>query len=195
MIKSKEHLLEYLESDRKALGRNGSPHFFDIVFKFERALRYYEYYKNCYNGSLYMKIMRKYYYWRFNTLSILCGFTIYPNSFGKGLSIAHRGTIVVNQSAKIGENCRLHVGVNIGTIPGCSKVAPTIGDNVYIAPGVKIYGKISIANGIIIGANSVVNKSFEEEDICIAGVPAQKISNLGRDKIIARNQNLYPDYI
>lgn len=137
------------------------------------------------------KLIGKFYKIRYNILGILCGYSIPPNVFGKGLSIAHRGTIVVNSGAKVGENCRIHVCVNIGTALGCSEVAPSIGDNVYIAPGVKIYGRIHIANGIVIGANSVVTKSFVEKDICIAGVPAKKISDCGRDKIAQRNRDLY----
>jgi serine O-acetyltransferase len=68
--------------------------------------------------------------------------------------------------------------VNIGASGG-KKDAPIIGDNVYIAPGVKIYGGIEIAEGIAIGANSVVNKSFTEPNITIAGVPAKKIADGG----------------
>lgn len=126
---------------------------------------------------------------------MLCGFSIPINTFGKGLSIAHRGTIVVNGAARIGENCRIHVGVNIGTVPGCGRVAPQIGNNVYLAPGVKIYGKVTIADGIIVGANSVVTKSFEEKNICIAGVPACKISDMGTHEIVKKNKELYPDLI
>ena len=41
--------------------------------------------------------------------------------------------------------------------------------------GAVIIGKIKIADGIKIGANSVVTKSFLEPNITIAGVPAKKI--------------------
>ena len=41
-----------------------------------------------------------------------------------------------------------------------------------------MYGNISIANGTAIGANAVVNKSFSEENIAIAGVPAKKIADV-----------------
>jgi len=88
----------------------------------------------------------------------------------------------------IGDNCRLHVGVNIGTVPGCPHVAPKIGNDVYIAPGVKLYGNIEVGSGIIIGANSVVTKSFTEQNICIAGVPARKISDKGRFEVENENR-------
>ena len=53
--------------------------------------------------------------------------------------------------------------------------APKIGNNVEIGFGAVIIGKVIIADGIKIGANSVVTKSFLEPNITIAGVPAKKI--------------------
>lgn len=90
--------------------------------------------------------------------------------------MVHRGTVVINKNARIGANCRVHVCVNIGDWNGA---APSIGDNVYIGPGAKIFGGIEIASDIAIGANVVVNKSFMEKRISIAGVPAVKVSNRG----------------
>jgi serine O-acetyltransferase len=58
-----------------------------------------------------------------------------------------------------------------------SENVPIIGNNVSIAAGAKIFGKIVIADGIYIGANAVVNKSFTESGIAIAGVPARKIKD------------------
>lgn len=120
----------------------------------------------------------------------VCGYEICLNVFDKGLSIAHKGTIVTNGNARVGKNCRIHTCVNIGTLPGSSGLAPTIGDNVYIGPGAKIYGKIKIADNIMIGANAVVGRSFEESNICIAGTPARKISDKGRFEIEEKNKNL-----
>lgn len=123
-------------------------------------------------------------------MSICLGFTIPLNVFGPGLCIAHRGTIVINKDVRIGENCRIHACTNIGSnIDGVS--APQIGNNVYIGPGAKIFGDIVIADNIAIGANSVVNKSFYEKGISIAGVPAKKINNKGTNGIIVSNKELF----
>ena len=65
-----------------------------------------------------------------------------------------------------------HPGVGIGTYHG----APIIGGNVYIGPGAKLFGKLSIGNNVSIGANSVVTKNFEDK-VSIAGVPAFVISH------------------
>lgn len=107
------------------------------------------------------------------------GFSIPLNVFGSGLSIAHVGPIVVSPYARIGRNCRIHVGVNIGTRAGVPDEAPTIGDDVYIGPGAKLFGRIEVADRIAVGANAVVNKSFGEPGISIGGVPAKKISDKG----------------
>lgn len=188
MIKSKGDYEFYLEADRIALSRKGKKpkHFdYDYIWEFQRLLRKVEYYQNCKN-SLFWKpylfyLKRKYY-----LLSTKLGFTIPLNVFGPGLSIAHRGTIVINNATKIGANCRLHACVNIGTKAGYDNMAPKIGDNVYIGPGVKIFGNIEIADGIAIGANAVVNRSFIEPNITIAGVPAKKINDKGSEGLLIK---------
>lgn len=97
--------------------------------------------------------------------------------FGPGIAIVHSGTIVVSGKARIGKNCRIHVCTNIGNALSHGKDGtPVIGDNVYIGPGAKIFGPITIGNNVAIGANAVVNKSFPD-NCTIAGVPAKKISN------------------
>lgn len=68
----------------------------------------------------------------------------------------------------------IQAGVNIGVNNGG---VPTIGDNVYIGPGAKLFGAIEIANDVAIGANAVVTKSFTESNITIAGIPAKIIKH------------------
>lgn len=57
---------------------------------------------------------------------------------------------------------------------------PTIGNGVVLGVGAVVLGDVRLADNIAVGANAVVNKSFDEENIAIAGVPAKKISNNGR---------------
>lgn len=66
---------------------------------------------------------------------------------------------------------------------------PHIGNNVVIGVGAVVLGDTYIADGIAVGANAVVNKSFEEPNIAIAGVPARKISNNGRYKWQGKNNS------
>ena len=67
---------------------------------------------------------------------------------------------------------RIHACTNIGSSRD-DVSAPQIGNNVYIGSGAKIFGDIVIADNIASGANSVVNKSFYEKNISIAGIPAK----------------------
>ncbi len=187
MIKSKDDYKFYIEADRIALGKKRKNPLIitDEIWVFQRLLRKIEYYKNC-KKSFIWKPYYCFLWLNFHIMSILLGFTIFPNVFGPGLSIAHRGTIVVNPYSKIGANCRIHVCVNIGTDAGYTDMSPTIGDNVYIGPGAKLFGKIYIADGIAIGANSVVNKTFYESNITIAGIPAKKISDKGSEGLLIK---------
>lgn len=172
MIESKLDYLYFLECDKVALGREKNyPSFTDYIWKFQRLMRKLEYYNNCKKNKIYIKYLQ----YKYTKLSLKLGFEIPINVFGPGLSIAHRGTIVVNKDSIIGENCRLHVGVNIGTAAGKTSKTPVIGNNVYIGPGVKIFGNINIGDNVAIGANAVVNKSFDS-NVSIAGIPAKVIS-------------------
>lgn len=177
MIESKEDYLFFLEADRLALLTNRKrPHFFgDEIWKFQRALRKAEFLENCKKDPL-NRIAFSYARYVLEKLSIQLGFTIPRNVFGPGLSIAHRGSIVVVSGVKVGENCRIHQGVTIGCDLITSDV-PSLGNNIVIGPGAVIVGGITVADGIAIGANSFVNKSFTETNITIAGCPARKVSN------------------
>jgi serine O-acetyltransferase len=192
MIKTREDYIFYREADRIAKSIPSKPSiksifkslfFPDYIWEFQKTLRKLEYYTNCKKGfffNLYQILIKI----RFRKLSHKLGFSIPINVFGPGLSIAHYGTIIVNAGAKVGSNCRLHACVNIGTSAGHSTKAPKIGDNCYIGPGAKIYGDIVLPNGIAIGANSVVNKTFVECNIAIAGAPATKIAKTNPFEIL-----------
>lgn len=177
MITSKSEYLQYLEADRIALKRKASLKslLLDEIWQYQRLMRKLEYLTNC-RGN---KIARVLTHYRYRKLGIKLGFSIPINTFGPGLSIAHYGTIAVNGGAKIGANCRIHVGVNIGTEAGKQADAPIIGNNCYIGPGAKIFGKIVLGDDIAIGANAVVNKSFPQGPATLGGVPARVISSKG----------------
>lgn len=178
MIKTKKDLREYLEADKLALGRKGrTPKMNDVIWKYEILLRKCEYYGN--SRGLLNKLFSAYYRYKKFKLGLLCGFDIRPNTVGKGLCLAHVGPIIINGKAKIGEFCKIHVGVNIGADARKRGEFPIIGNHVYIAPGAKIFGKVVIGDYVAIGANAVVNKSFPMSNVTIAGVPAKIINDKG----------------
>ena len=190
MITNKKEDKEDLKLDREALKikdnclKNIFLNIFNVnyIYKFQKKLRKVEYYKNCKN-NVYYKPYYFYLLYSYKKLSLKLGFSIPPNVFGPGLSIVHYGTIVVNANAKVGKNCRIHPSTCIGASGGENK-APQIGDNVYIAPGVKIFGNIEISNNIAFAANSAVNSSFYKENYLIGGVPAKEIKEIDITRII-----------
>lgn len=112
---------------------------------------------------------------RLARLSVRTGISIPPGVFGRGLSIAHYGSIVVNDEARVGRYCRIHSATNIGTYAGA---APRIGDFAYIGPGAVIYGAVVLGDDIAVGANAVVGSSFTGP-ATLAGAPARVVSTTG----------------
>ena len=184
MIQSYKEYLDYLEADRISLNmtKNFRNVWFNEIWKFQRVLRKLEFLTNC-GGN---RLVRLIYAYRKRRLGLKLGFSIPINVFGPGLSIAHVGTIVVNPGAKVGSNCRLHVCVNIGTAADKESDVPQIGDNCYIGPGVKMFGKIHIGPNTAIGANAVVNTSFPEGNVTIGGIPARIISKKNTDGLLTK---------
>lgn len=173
MVNSKETLKDYIDYET----REFTPKVllkipFDlyesqIIAKFIILLRKTEYHINCKH-----KIRKVFYLLALKHKQCKYGVHIPVNVFAKGLSIEHLGTIVVNGDAKVGSDCRIHVGVVIGAN---GDGVPVLGDNVYLGPGAKVFGEIYVANGCKIGANAVVNKSCQEENAILVGVPAKKL--------------------
>ena len=199
MINSKKALREYIKADQISLG--GGTNLFKMlksifvpsIWKFEKKMRVLEYYHNCRKdiiGRIIYQIKRISY----ERYSVKLGFSIPINVFGPGLCIGHIGRIVINGNAHIGANARIHVGVNIGNysklgIDWRSDNTPTIGDNVYIGPGAKLFGKITIGNDVAIGANAVVNKDVPDH-VTVAGVPAKIINDRGSEGMIIKGASL-----
>ncbi|MGQ8365239.1 serine O-acetyltransferase [Glaciecola sp. 1036] len=179
MISNKKTLRIYLEKDRKnnKISSTFKNYLFSDTWRFLRLLRKAEYYRNV-RLPIYLRWLRIYTDFRFKAQSKKLGYSIPPNVCGPGLMLPHYGNIIINRKCKIGENCRIHVGVNIGAGHDGTGMTPQIGNNCYIAPGAKIFGGIKIADNVQVGANAVVNKSFEEPHIVIAGIPAKIIKKI-----------------
>ena len=203
MIVNKEYLKLYLAADKFALGiKYKKPKVTDTIWKYQIALRKSEYFRNS-PANLLNSIFSAFYKYRKYRLGLLLGFDIGDNVFGPGLRINHFGNIVVSPLASVGMWCDIHQGTNIGANNGKhgEQYVPTLGHNIYIAPGVKVFGDIYIGDNNVLGANAVVNKS-SHESLTLGGVPAKVINNSGTevlnvsaspsrtDKFI----ELYPEY-
>lgn len=128
---------------------------------------------------------------RFNYYKYKYGMSIpFVTNIGKGFYIGHFGCIVVNPGAIIGNNVNISQGVTIGAANrGDNAGVATIGDGVYIAPGVKIIGAVRIGNNVAIGANAVVTHDVPDNAV-VAGVPARIISMDGAKGYVNKKYEL-----
>lgn len=101
-------------------------------------------------------------------------------NIGKGLNFAHFSSIVINDTAVIGENCTIFNGVTIGSVRG--KGAPYIGNNVVIATGAKVIGNVKIGNNVMIGANAVVVHDVPDNAV-VGGIPAKILNMEGKKHV------------
>lgn len=183
MITSRKEYKQYVRADMAAHGLQHVSIYNWLridQLRFQLRLRKLEYLANCQPWRLLsrgvLEVMN-------HQLALKLGFTVPKNVFGPGLCLVHRGTVVVSPLARVGANCRIHPSTSIGDYNG----APTIGDNVYIGPGAKLYGAITIGNNVAIGANAVVNTSFPD-NCTVGGIPARILSDTG-----ALEQGVFPN--
>ena len=167
MISSKDELQFYIMADhmmnrgkfRKSLIERAIGIFRpDYIMKYLIALRKAEYYS-------YRGVLRFYYKLKLNKLGIKLGFSIAQNVFGYGLVIPHYGTIVVGSGNQIGNYCVLHTSICI------TAGHKRIGHAFYCSTGAKILNDILIGDNVTVGANAVVNKSVENNQL-VVGIPA-----------------------
>lgn len=111
---------------------------------------------------------------------------------GTGTTFAYGGfATIVHRASIIGKNYSIGSNVTLGA-------GPIIGDNVYVATGAKILGRVHVGDFAIIGANAVVTKDVPPFSI-VTG--ANKISgtvtkdNFSKYKaMIGRNLDDIPDF-
>jgi serine O-acetyltransferase len=122
------------------------------------------------------------------------GVDIHPGAtLGCGIMIDHAHSIVIGETAKVGDNVSMLHSVTLG---GTGKADgdrhPTIEDGVLIGAGAKVLGNIIIGNCSKIAAGSVVLK---EVPPCktVAGVPAEIIGEAGCDQPSQTMDQLFGD--
>lgn len=201
MIQNKDDLHFYIQADLRSLNcyplqmrTKISALFCPAIWKFQVIMRKLEYRTNCKKRTLWNRCINFLYTKKFERYGYKLGFTIPLNAFGPGLCICHVGTIVINDHSKFGVNARIHAGVNIGNYSKLdenwtAENAPIFGDNVYIGPGAKLFGKITIGNDVAIGANSVVTKDVPDH-VTVVGVPAKVINKNGSNGMIIKGYDL-----
>ena len=116
-------------------------------------------------------------------VSEIFGVDIHPAAaIGKGIMIDHAHSIVIGETAGVGNIVSMLHSVTLG---GTGKEEedrhPKIGDGVLIGAGAKVLGNIRVGNCSRIAAGSVV---LEEVPPCktVAGIPARIVGEAGCDQ-------------
>ncbi|HUS54325.1 MAG TPA: serine O-acetyltransferase [Thermohalobaculum sp.] len=111
------------------------------------------------------------------------GVDIHPAArVGKGIMIDHAHSIVIGETAVVGDDVSMLHSVTLG---GTGKAGgdrhPKIGDGVLIGAGAKVLGNITVGNCSRIAAGSVV---LEDVPPCktVAGIPARIVGDAGCDR-------------
>jgi serine O-acetyltransferase len=107
----------------------------------------------------------------YKLIEILAGISIATDAdIGPGFYIVHYSCIFVGPIVA-GPNLSISQGVTIGIEKGA---LPTLGEHVYLAPGVQVFGPITMGDRSAAGANAVVNRDVPAE-VTVAGVPARPV--------------------
>jgi len=112
--------------------------------------------------------------------SEMFGVDIHPAArIGKGIMIDHAHSIVVGETAVVGDNVSMLHSVTLG---GTGKEDhdrhPKIGDGVLIGAGAKVLGNITVGDCSRIAAGSVVLEDVPAKKT-VAGVPARIVGEAG----------------
>lgn len=127
-------------------------------------------------------------------VSEIFGVDIHPGArIGMGIMIDHAHSIVIGETAVVGDNVSMLHSVTLG---GTGKEEedrhPKIGNGVLIGAGAKVLGNIKVGDCSRIAAGSVV---LEEVPPCktVAGIPAKIVGEAGCDQpSVSMNQLLGP---
>jgi serine O-acetyltransferase len=127
-------------------------------------------------------------------VSEIFGVDIHPAArIGRGIMIDHAHSIVIGETAVVGDNVSMLHSVTLG---GTGKEEedrhPKIGDGVLIGAGAKVLGNITVGHCSRIAAGSVV---LEAVPPCktVAGIPARIVGEAGCDQpAVSMNHMLGP---
>ncbi|MCG6901792.1 MAG: serine O-acetyltransferase [Rhodobacter sp.] len=113
-------------------------------------------------------------------VSEVFGVDIHPAArIGKGIMIDHAHSIVIGETARVGDNVSMLHSVTLG---GTGKEEqqrhPTIGSGVLIGAGAKVLGNITVGDCSRIAAGSVVLQDVPAKKT-VAGVPARIVGEAG----------------
>jgi serine O-acetyltransferase len=110
----------------------------------------------------------------------ITGVHLHPDSdIGPGLYVGHFGNVVIDRGARLGRNCNIGQGVNVlAAGHGAARVAPRLGDRVFVGANGVVEGDVTVGDDAVIGACAYVNKPVPPRGV-VLGNPARVIGYHG----------------
>lgn len=173
-----------LEMYKKAGYKNDIISFFmnnDVgrLVKYMKNLRHEEYWLFRKKSNIITKAVTLFYRSRRQAIGGKIGVFVPPGTVGYGLWILHSGNIIVNERAKIGNNC-VFAGMNcigVDSILGDYARFPQIGNGVFLGIGAFVIGAGKKPDNSIVAAGAVVVNEYKNSCL-LAGAPAKLIKEL-----------------
>ena len=89
---------------------------------------------------------------------------------GEGANINHKNVII---NGIVGNNCTFNGNNCIGV--GKSGYTPKIGNNITFGWGACVFGDVELADGIQLGAGSIVVRSITIKNSTVVGIPGKPL--------------------
>lgn len=119
--------------------------------------------------------LRLFWAYRLRRCSKKFGFQIpHQTNIGRGFRLAHFGSVVVNPSTVIGDDCTLAQGCLLGNSQGKRKGCPIIGDRCQIGANAIVVGGVRIGDDVLVAPGAFINFDVPSNSIVI-GNPGQII--------------------
>ncbi len=167
---AKQDLLAFCQRD-PACGRYSIPFLYYKGFQGLQLYRvgHYLWYHAHQNLALYLQSL----------VSEVFDMDIHPAAkIGNGILIDHATSIVIGETAVVGDNVSMLHEVTLGgTGKATGNRHPKVQSGVLIGAGAKILGNVSIGKNAKIGAGSVVLEDVADY-LTVAGVPAKTVGEL-----------------
>jgi serine O-acetyltransferase len=116
-------------------------------------------------------LLKALYYVSFYLVQMFTGISIQAHAeVGRRFVVRNYSCIFV-LAEKIGDDFTVCEGVTVGNIRGRPRLA-IIGNNVYLEPGAKVLGDVTIGDNVVVRANSLVVSDVPSNSI-VTGIPGR----------------------
>lgn len=100
---------------------------------------------------------------------------------GPGLRIGHPQGLFIGPDVTVGFRSTFNQGTCLSSNMEMDDGAPNVGNYLYMSPGAKVFGNVTIGDRVWVGPNSVALKDIEDDKV-VLGVPGRAMPPSFRNK-------------